>query len=239
VTERARWLIAAVESLPPRCGSVRVLAIDGGAAAGKSTLAAELAAAYSQPPSAPASLDALPRMNPFVLHTDDLIDGWDDQFGYWHRLRTGVLTPLGQGRSGGYQRYDWVTGSFAEFVVVPVGSMLIVEGVSAIAACGDALCLGALLRVPRAEREQRWRQRDGALSPTELRWLENEEPYLLSLSEASSPSDTASFSAAAATSASGGPTSERLVSASLLSDSATGLSLLRPPVRWSVPGQPS
>jgi hypothetical protein len=127
----------------PRCGQVTVLAVDGGAAAGKSSLAAALD---------PRVVD--------TVHTDDLLDGWAGQFTFWPRLRDEVLQPLCRGRPGRYRRYDWIKGAFADEVMLTPPDVLLVEGVSAIQACGPYLALGVLITVDRAERERRWRERD-------------------------------------------------------------------------------
>lgn len=166
VTDRdpVEAVLSAVAAARPRCGPVRVVAVDGGAASGKSTLAATLAAALAA------------RLGPVtVLHTDDLLDGWDDQYDFWPRLRSGVLDPLSSGRTGRYRRYDWVLGAFAEWCTVPVTATLLVEGVSSIEACGDRLSIGVWLDIPRAERERRWRARDGELSAEAVRWLDRED----------------------------------------------------------------
>jgi uridine kinase len=155
-------VVARVSAAPPRCGPVRVVAIDGGAAAGKSTLAGELAA-------------ALPRAA--VVHLDDLLDGWDDQFGYADRLAEQVLEPLAAGRTGRYRRYDWVADQFGDQVEVPVPETLIVEGVSAIWGCRDRLSLGIFLDLPRPVRLRRWIDRDGPLRPEWLRWLAAEDAF--------------------------------------------------------------
>jgi hypothetical protein len=155
-------IAAEVRRRPPRCGTVRVVAVDGGASAGKTTFAGRLAQV----------LDAA------VLHTDDLIDGWDGQFRFAETLRTDVLAPLARGEPGHYHRYDWTTGAFADTVPVPVPAVLVVEGVSAIAACGDAATYRILLLVPRAERERRWTQRDQmGLQPEWTAWLDAEDEY--------------------------------------------------------------
>ncbi|MCW2539510.1 MAG: uridine kinase [Frankiales bacterium] len=149
--ERWRAAVTAVlDALPdvtPRCGDVTVLAVDGGAAAGKSELATELAAALQA-----RVLD--------TVHTDDLLEGWTGQFTFWPRLRDDVLQPLSRGRPGHYRRYDWNIGAFADEVTVVPPQVLLVEGVSAIQACGPYLALGVLITVDRAERERRWRARD-------------------------------------------------------------------------------
>jgi hypothetical protein len=153
---------AEVRHRQPRCGTVRVVAVDGGAGAGKTTFADQLAHA----------LDAA------VLHTDDLIDGWGGQFRFADTLRTDVLAPLARGEPGHYRRYDWTIGAFADTVPVPVPAVLVVEGVSASAACGDLATYRILLLVPRAERERRWTQRDQmGLQPEWTAWLDAEDEY--------------------------------------------------------------
>ena len=155
-------LVGRIEAAEPRCGQVRVVAVDGGAAAGKSGLATALAAEL---PGAA------------VLSTDLMLDGWAGQFGFWSRLRTGVLEPLAAGRPGSYRRYDWHAGAFAETVAVPVPAVLLVEGVSALAACGGRLSVGVFLDVPRQVRERRWARRDGPLGRPALAWLAAEDRY--------------------------------------------------------------
>jgi len=155
-------LLAAIRAAPPRCGPVRVIAIDGGAGAGKSTLTAEVAAAIP---------DAT------VLHLDELLDGWAGQFGYRERLHAEVLAPLAAGRPGCYRRYDWLAGRFAEPVTVPVSRYLIVEGVSALWGCAPFWSAGVFLDVPRVERERRWIERDGPLQPEWQAWLDAEDQF--------------------------------------------------------------
>lgn len=156
-------VIAAIDVASPRCGAVTVVAIDGGAASGKTTLAASLA----------ARLDGSA-----VVHTDDLLEGWHDQFTFWPRLRTTVLEPLSQGRAARYPHYDWLAGRFAtEPVEQPPPKQLIVEGVSAIEACAAWLSLGVLLEQPRGQRERRWAERDGGLPAPAARWLDAEDAY--------------------------------------------------------------
>ncbi|HEU5271890.1 MAG TPA: hypothetical protein VFU36_18355 [Jatrophihabitans sp.] len=155
-------LLAAIRAAPPACGPVRVVAIDGGAGAGKSSLAATVAAAVP---------DAT------VLHLDDLLDGWAGQFGYRERLHAEVLAPLATGRPGGYRRYDWKAGRFAEQVTVPVSRYLLVEGVAALWGCSPYWSVGVFLNVPRAERERRWTERDGPMRPEWLTWLDAEDRF--------------------------------------------------------------
>ena len=155
-------LLAAIRHAPPRCGTVRVIAVDGGAAAGKSSLATRLA---------PLLAEAA------VLHLDDLLDGWAGQFDYRDRLHAEVLRPLASGQPGSYRRYDWLAGRFAERVSVPAPHHLIVEGVSALWGCAPFWSVGVFLDVPRAERERRWAERDGPPQPEWRAWLDAEDRF--------------------------------------------------------------
>jgi hypothetical protein len=155
-------IVARIAMVEPSCGPVRVIAVDGGAGAGKSTLAATLA-------------EALPMAA--VFHLDELLDGWNGQFSYRDRLRAQVLAPLAENRPARYQRYDWLAGRFTDWVSIPVPRILIVEGVSAIWGCEGALALGVFLNVGRMERLRRWIERDGPAEPEWLRWLDAEEAF--------------------------------------------------------------
>jgi hypothetical protein len=155
-------LLAAVRAAPARCGPVRVIAIDGGAAAGKTSLAERLFA-------------ALPHAT--VLHLDDLLDGWAGQFGYRDRLHSEVLAPLAAGQPAGYARYDWTLGRFAGRVTLPVPDYLLIEGVSALWGCAPFWSMGVFLDVPRAERERRWAARDGELQSEWIAWLDAEDRF--------------------------------------------------------------
>jgi uridine kinase len=146
----------------PRCGSVTVVAVDGGAGAGKSTLAHQLLGGLE---------------GAALLCTDDLLDGWGDQFGFWARLSEQVLYPLSRGRAARYRQYDWTAASFGPPIELPVPAILIVDGGSSIQACGDYLAVGIYLAVPRSQRERRWIERDGPVQPEWLRWLDAEDRY--------------------------------------------------------------
>jgi uridine kinase len=102
---------------PARLGGVRLVAVDGPSGAGKSTFADRLAGALAE---AGARVE--------VVHTDELLDGWADQFTYWARLEAGVLGPLERGEPGRHPVYDWTAGRFGGERVVAVPDVLIVEG---------------------------------------------------------------------------------------------------------------
>ncbi|MCU7722983.1 AAA family ATPase [Actinoplanes sp. KI2] len=102
--------------MPPRFGGSRLIAVDGPSGAGKTSFALRLAKQLDAP----------------VVHTDDLLDGWDDQFTFWERLEREVLGPLRRGETATYLRYQWHLGKFAgpPLTVDPAAAVLL-EGVSA------------------------------------------------------------------------------------------------------------
>jgi uridine kinase len=105
-----------VRALPPRLGDVRLVAVDGPSGSGKTRFALRLAKELDAP----------------VVHTDDLLDGWDDQFTFWARLETLVLGPLRRGGTATYQRYQWHRRRFGGVPVrVPPAPVVLLEGVSA------------------------------------------------------------------------------------------------------------
>ena len=145
--ERFADLAAAVSVLQPRLGGTRLIAIDGPSGAGKTWFAERLGKASGAP----------------IIHTDDLLDGWDDQFTFWHRFEERVLMPLRTGRPAEYRRYDWLRGCFGDEVVrVEPAEMLIVEGVSsARAVIRPELSVSVFLTAPVELCVQRVLDRDG------------------------------------------------------------------------------
>lgn len=111
-----------LSGLEPSCGAVRVIAVDGPSAAGKSTFAGGLAGVLGGAP---------------VVGADDFPVPWDgDPLAWWPPLAAQVLEPLRAGRTGRFRRYDWRRARYAEEVAVPPGPFLVIEGVG-------AACLGA------------------------------------------------------------------------------------------------
>jgi uridine kinase len=102
---------------PARLGDVRLVAIDGPSGAGKTVFAERLAAELGDAP---------------VIHTDDLLDGWDDQFTSWPRIERLALAPLRAGRTARYRRYRWDTGRFdGDPVTIEPAPVVLLEGVGA------------------------------------------------------------------------------------------------------------
>jgi uridine kinase len=108
-------LAATVRARPPRFGTTRLVAVDGPSGSGKSWFADRLAKTLDAP----------------VIHTDELLDGWDDQFTFWDRLEELVLTPLRAGRTATYQRFLWHRGEFGGVPrKVEPAPVVLLEGVS-------------------------------------------------------------------------------------------------------------
>ncbi|WBB71093.1 hypothetical protein [Micromonospora sp. WMMD812] len=156
---------------PARLGRTRLVAVDGPSGAGKSRFATHLADALAALPGG---------VRPPVVHTDDLLDGWDDQLTFWSRLEESVLAPLRAGRPGAYHRYSWVRRCFLPGVVpVPVGPVLVVEGVSAArAAARPELSLAVFVTAPAPLRLARAVARDGPeILPDLRRWHAGESAH--------------------------------------------------------------
>jgi len=102
----------------PQCGTTTVVAVDGPAGSGKTTLAGALASAGAAQ----------------LVHMDDLYLGWSGLEASADRLREEILAPLWLGRVGRYRRYDWHAEALAETHEVTPGGMLVVEGVGCVRA---------------------------------------------------------------------------------------------------------
>ncbi|MEV4975132.1 uridine kinase family protein [Streptomyces scopuliridis] len=106
---------AALRGLPPSCGPVRLVAVDGHAGSGKSTFATRLS----------AELDGAP-----VLRLDDLAT--HEQFFAWvERMGAQVIEPLSRGASAHYAPYDWTLRRFTAPRPLPAAPVVIIEGVGA------------------------------------------------------------------------------------------------------------
>jgi uridine kinase len=155
-------LAARVRATPPRLGGVRLVAIDGPSGAGKTRFAAELAKHLGPPAPADSSSAGSGSAAP-VVHTDDLLDGWADQFTFWPRLQEQVLTPLSRGETATYLRYQWDRATFGGApVTIPPADCVLLEGVSsARQAIRTRLSLSVFVTAPAGLRWKRAIARDG------------------------------------------------------------------------------
>ncbi|MDH6114460.1 hypothetical protein P3T36_000860 [Kitasatospora sp. MAP12-15] len=104
-----------LRALPPSCGPVRLVAVDGHAGSGKTTFTDRLARALGGTP---------------VVHLDDLATH-EELFGWTGRLREQVLAPLARGECARHEVYDWVRGRFEGARTVTPAPVVLVEGVGA------------------------------------------------------------------------------------------------------------
>ena len=152
-----------IRAAAPRCGSVRVVAVDGPGGAGKSLFAARLARALG---------DAA------VIHTDDFAS-WENPHNWWPRLEEQVLGPLERGEAVRYQRYDWNRHELGEWHDVPVSDVVIVEGVSSSRSdVKDRLTMAIWIESPREVRLARGLERDGeAMRLAWDKWMAEEDAF--------------------------------------------------------------
>jgi uridine kinase len=124
IQERALAYDAAVKH--DRHAPAPTFLIDGPSGSGKTTLAAEIEQHWNS------------AVKLQVVHMDDLYAGWD---GLAHGTATALamLTERATGADTHWQRYDWVTGAFAEWHSVDSLEPLLIEGCGSMAAGSEAL----------------------------------------------------------------------------------------------------
>lgn len=152
------------ERLAGRTGT-RWIGVDGFGAAGKSTLAQRIAA-------------ELPQAQ--VIEVDDFgragVRGWDREL-----FCRQVLVPLLAGRPASYQRWDLMADAGLDWVEVPSGAPVVIEGVSS---TDDRVPVPWDLRLwvaaPAAVRRRRIKARDSdpvLLERWSADWLPSEQSY--------------------------------------------------------------
>ncbi|MFD9250055.1 uridine kinase family protein [Streptomyces bottropensis] len=138
---------ARLRRLPPSCGPVRLVGVDGHAGSGKSTFAGRLADALGGAP---------------VLHLDDVATH-EDLFSWTDRLLDQVIEPFRHGRSARGAPYDWRARAFGPARVLPPAPVIVVEGVGAGRRALRPHLAGLVwMEVPEEMSWARGRARDGA-----------------------------------------------------------------------------
>ncbi|OCA83125.1 uridine kinase [Bacillus sp. FJAT-27225] len=179
-------IVDSVRSIP-RKQSTLLLGIDGCGGSGKSTLAKKLQ-------------EDMPNVS--IVHIDDFYFPTNEHINAppvekpigadldWRRVMKQLLQPLSENQEGYYQRYDWESDKLAEWHKVPVGGIVIIEGVySTRKELADFYDYTIWVDCPRDIRLKRGLERDGEAARD--RWVNNwmvaEDVYV----EAHSPAERA------------------------------------------------
>ncbi|WP_160297658.1 AAA family ATPase [Demequina salsinemoris] len=157
-------LAARVRKAPARCGTTRVVLIDGPAGSGKSTLGARLGQ----------------ELGAQVVHGDDIYEGWEGLSTMWPILGHGILEPLSRHEHGAFGRWDWHAGRRAETICVPVADTLVIEGVGVgQRSAREFASVVAYVEAPPEVRLRRGVERDGESMRTQWeRWHSREQVFL-------------------------------------------------------------
>ncbi|WP_342076057.1 AAA family ATPase [Yoonia sp. SS1-5] len=141
----------------------KLIGIDGCGGSGKSTLARQLAQ----------------DIGARVIPTDDFA-AWDCPLEWHDRFMAQVIGPFQANQPARYQRYDWHSRTLANWITVPAGGTVIIEGVSAIRQLfRPALAYKIYVETPRAIRLARGLARDGADAwPMWQGWMAEEDAYV-------------------------------------------------------------
>ena len=153
---------------PAHLGRTRLVCVDGPAGSGKTTLAGLIE-------------DRLARRGRTVqvVHMDDLYEGWTGLDTAEERVQEWLVEPLRDGREAAFRRYDWHTGQYAEWHVLPPVDVLVLEGVgSGCARHADHTSLLVWVEAPAELRLERGLARDGAaLEDHWRRWMVEEDRF--------------------------------------------------------------
>jgi len=98
----------------------RIVAIDGPAGAGKTTLANRLK-------------ENIKEARVEIVHMDDLYDGWQSALtpALGKVLDINICSPVSQGKPFKYRKYDWLESKFGPLLEFSFPDILILEGVGA------------------------------------------------------------------------------------------------------------
>ena len=159
-----------IEALLDLCSSKErpIIALDGPAGAGKTTLAHEIYLAIS------------PKMSVTVIHMDDLYDGWDNALSADLTKVLRYLTEQHmQARPAKIRRYNWSNSSFEDSEEIALSDLLILEGVgSGDRAIQDDLAALIWIDIDPDIGVNRVIDRDGAQVADQMRkWLGTQQKY--------------------------------------------------------------
>lgn len=165
-------------SLIPRKQKTFLIGIDGCGGSGKSTLAYQLKKECSDVTIVHMDDFYLPSSQLTNIHPKEKAIGADFD---WERMLKDVIEPISRNKEGYYQRYDWEKDDLAEWHTVPVGGIVIIEGVYSLRnELVDKYDYTIWVDCPRDMRLSRGLERDGedARDTWENNWMISEDLYV-------------------------------------------------------------
>lgn len=170
-------LVRSINSIPKK-QSTLLIGIDGCGGSGKSTFANKLKDTCSNVTVVHMDDFYLPTSQIIKTHLEKKPIGADFD---WKRVLNQVLEPIAQNQEGHYQRYDWVIDGLAEWHTVPIGGIVIIEGVYSIRKeLAKKYDFTIWVDCPRELRLSRGLERDGeeARDMWENNWMISEDLYI-------------------------------------------------------------
>lgn len=164
-------LVKVVEDImlvSPRCGSTHVLAIDGRAGAGKTTLANDLCLALRS------------KYSVTLIHMDELYEGWDCALsGSLTERLSNLLEDVSRGAPHQLPTYDWSATAFNSYREIAPTRILILEGVGSAQRIVREFATAIIwLDIDSKTGLTRVLERDGRVSePFMSRWQVNEDEH--------------------------------------------------------------
>ncbi len=160
-----------LRSTTPPVGKTHIIAIDGPAGAGKTTLATQLFQALSS------------RFSVEVIHMDDLYNGWENALG--DQLTEELARIIGSVRNQTPYKipiFDWASNTFSTSRNFVAPQILILEGVGSARSHVREFAMTTIwIEVDRAIGIERVIARDGDAIETHMKqWLVDQEMYFTS-----------------------------------------------------------
>jgi len=167
-------LVAALTDLcasPSKVGKTHIIAIDGPAGAGKTTLAMQISQALSS------------RFSIEVVHMDDLYNGWDGALGEnLTELLSKIIVAQKKSQNFLLPHFDWIAHKYSDPRDLKPSQILILEGVgSARAIVRNSATTTIWIEVDRTIGIERVIARDGEEIESQMKqWLIDQEIYFTS-----------------------------------------------------------
>jgi uridine kinase len=153
-----------------RCGNTHVIAIDGRAGAGKTTLAFELFLALSM------------KRSVTIIHLDEIYDGWEKALGgSLTKSLADLLSSISQAKSAILPIFDWTRGAFTSEKKIDPCDVLIIEGVGSAQTIVRTWATATIwLDIASEDGLKRVIERDGgAIEHEMMKWQIQEEAHFL------------------------------------------------------------